>query len=218
MKKLFLLLVIIFNINTYACSCDEKPSVKQSFYDSKEVFTGKVIRVDSTHFSSYGYKIYLFTIKIINYYKRNSFDKSEEIHTLFSRKNLGMCDFNFKLGKEYVIYEAQDVQRYESIMNFATTCSRTALLSNVKKEELDELKQLSKIDIKDVPEIEYIVGVTSKEFAEYNQLKLQAENTQKLAEQNKYLMILYAIIFIAAIVFFILYIKTKKKLKAAKKI
>ncbi len=135
------------------------------------------------------------------------------MRTFFFRNN-GECDFPFDLNKEYLIYSSRE----GGVISNSTICSRTALLSNVKQEEINELIKLSKnitIHSENSIDDDIITWVTEKELKNFRQ---QEKNAKKLAEQSKYLMILYAIIFIAAIVFFILYIKTKKKLKAAKKL
>ena len=60
MKKVFLLLVILFSINGFACTCI-KPEVKKAFEGAGSIFIGEVIRVDTTHFNQSGYSIYIYT-------------------------------------------------------------------------------------------------------------------------------------------------------------
>ena len=212
MKKLFLLLLLSLSFKNYACSCDEKATIKQAYYNANEVFTGKIISVDSSHFDTTGRKIYLFDILIIHTFKTDTRKKQGEMRTLFFRNTPGLCDFQFILNKEYLIYEAKEKIHYDHIIHYASGCSRTSLLSNVKQEELDKLTYLSKTGISDDdPEVEHIFGLTSEE---YEELKAQANKCKTIETKDLHIMILYGIILITAITFFFLYIKVKKKLKA----
>lgn len=213
MKKLFLLLLIAFSFNGYTCSCDGIPTVKESWHYAKEVFIAKVISIDSTHLSDYGQKIYLYDIKIIHFFKKDPLNRSEKIRTFFSRKSPGLCDFEFILDKKYLIYETNGEKNYEKSMNYAHTCSRTALLTRVEDKEINELEKLSKAGIKDDPDMDDTIGVSSKE---YGKLRAQVLNIETISKQNKYLIIISTLLFITTLVFGILYVKIKRKLKQSK--
>lgn len=209
MKKVFLLLVILLSFNGFACSCDQTPTVKQAWTNAEEVFTAKIISVDSSHFSSTGDKIYLFTVKVMHFFKKSPYAYHEEMRTLYFSGNGGGCDFLFNLNKEYLIY----VSRNQGIISSASICSRTALLSDVKQEEINELALLSKQIVPSNTkntDIDIISWVSEKELKNFRQ---QAVSAQKLAKQNKYLMIICGILFIAALIFILFYIKTKRKPK-----
>lgn len=213
MKKLFLLLLITFSFNGYACSCDGTPTVKDSWHYAKEVFIAKIISIDSTHLSDYGYKIYLYDVKILHFFKENPYNKSGEIRTLFFRDNPGVCDFKFTPGEKYLIYEANGEMNYQKCMNYADICSRTALLNRIEKNEINELEKLSKTSVKDNPNMVDTKGVSSKEYSNVTTLTLNAEKT---LQQNKYLIIISTLLFITTLVFGILYVKIKKQLKQSK--
>lgn len=209
MKKLFLLLVIILSCSGYACSCDSPYPVKESFNDAKEVFIAKIIRIDSTHLSDYGQKIYLYDVKIIHFFKKDPHNRSEEIRTFFYRNSIGGCDFEFISGEKYLIYEANGEMNPQKSMNYASKCSRTALLTRVDKKEINELENLSNTSIKATLNIDDTTGVSSKEYSDVTTMILDAE---KALELNKYLIIISTVLCITTLVFIILYLKTKKKL------
>lgn len=214
MKKLFLLLVILFTFHGFACSCDITQPVKQAFDNSKEVFIGKIISIDSTHLSDYGWKIYLYDIKVLHFFKKDEHDRSKEIRTFFFRNIPGLCDSGFIPGENYLIYEANGERNYEKIMNFASKCSRTNLLSRVKKEELNELEKLSKTSIKDNPNMNSTSEVINKNYSNATALISQAETT---SQYNNYLILISTLLFIIAVIFIFLYFKTKKKLRSVNK-
>lgn len=213
MKKLFLLLLIAFSFNGYACSCDGIPTVKESWHYAKEVFIAKVISIDSTHLSDYGQKIYLYDIKIIHFFKKDPYNRSEEIRTFFSRKSPGLCDFEFILDKKYLIYEANGEMNYQKSMNYADICSRTALLTRIEEKEINELEKLSKTSVKDNPNMDDTKGVAGKEYSNVTTLTLNAEKT---SQQNKYLIIISTLLFMTTIIFISFYVKIKRKLKQSK--
>lgn len=218
MKKVFLLLVILFSINGFACSCDIKPPVKQSFDDAKEVFIAKIVNIDSTHLSDYGKKIYLYDVRIIHFFKKDPHNRSEEIRTFFYRNSIGGCDFEFISGEEYLIYEANGEMNHEKSMNYASACSRTALLSYVKKEEINELEKLSKTKFKEPKSLDILfpTSITIKK-EEYQDLQKQAINANDLALKNTYLMVTVCLLSFVCLIFIFLYIKTKKKLQSVNK-
>lgn len=218
MKKFFLLLVILLSANGFACSCDVTPTVKQSFFYAEEVFTARVIRVDSSHFSG-GRKIFLYDLEIIQFYKKNDTyykrkNTNNKTRTFFARNSIGSCDVFFFPDREYLIYSSKSILGYTEIMNYADQCSRTTLLANVKKEELDLLEYLEMTGIKkDDPDIEYTYELPRQEEREYATVKPQIDKIQKIKDQNQLLKISVAIIFIISLIFISLYIKTKRKLK-----
>jgi hypothetical protein len=222
MKKVFLLLVILISLSGFACSCDQTPTIKQSFFYAEEVFTAKVISVDSSHFSG-GRKIFLYDLEIIQFYKKSgTYDNRKNINnktrTFFSRNTIGSCDFFFFPDREYLIYSSKAIMGYTEIMNYASQCSRTTLLANVKKEELDLLEYLEITGIKkDDPDIDYINDISGQKDKEYTSVKPQIDKIRKIKEQNQLLKISLATLFIIALIFIFLYIKTKKELKSRKK-
>lgn len=205
MKKLFLLLVIILSNDVFGCSCAEKPSVKEDWTYSHDVYTAKITSVDSSHYTYSGNKLYLIDVKIIRHYK-NLPNTGYEMRTFYF-KGGESCNFAFQIGKEYLIYEARTGNL---ALSYASVCSRTDLLSNIKTEELNELQLLynkNTFNKDEKPEI--ISWINEKEFSN---LREQARQREKLSYYNLYLIITSALLFLVALVFIILYLKTKKKL------
>ncbi len=61
MKKLFLFVILCFVIqNSYSCDCSEKPSIEKNWELASEVFTAKIIQVDSLLYGNYGEKNIFF--------------------------------------------------------------------------------------------------------------------------------------------------------------
>lgn len=117
MKKLFLLLVIILSNRAFGCSCAEKPSVKDDWTYSYDVYTAKIISVDSSHYTYSGNRFYLINAKIIRHYK-NLPDPGYEMRTFYFTGG-GSCDFAFQFGKEYLIYESKSVSPILSHHHYA---------------------------------------------------------------------------------------------------
>lgn len=209
MKKLFLLLLIILSSNSFACSCTEKPSVKEDWTYSHDVYTAKIVSVDSSHFTSSGNRMFLLNAKIIRHYKSEPYPEYE-MRTFYYQEG-SSCDFSFQLDKEYLIYESR---LQNPILSYASICSRTALLSNVKHEELRELELLKKQSksIKN-DKFELVSSISEKELSAF---KEQARQTEKLSIYNLYLIISTSLFFIVAIIFISLYMKIKRKLKQSK--
>jgi hypothetical protein len=209
MKKLFLLLLIILSNNTFACSCAEKPSVKEDWTYSHDVYTAKIISVDSLHFTSSGNRIYLFNAQVIHHYKNEPYP-GYEMRTFYFTEG-GSCDFGFQINKDYLIYESR---LQNPILSYASICSRTALLSDIKPDELKEL-ELLKSQSKSIKNdrFELISWVSEKELSAF---KEQARETEKLSVYNLYLIISTFLFLITAIIFITLYMKIKRKLKQSK--
>lgn len=206
MKKLFLLLVIILSNNAFGCSCAEKPSVKEDWTYSHDVYTAKITSVDSSHYTYSGNKLYLIDLKIIHHYKKLP-NTGYEMRTFYFRSG-GSCDFAFQIGKEYLIYETRSAS---PALSHASLCSRTGLLSSIKTEELNELQLLYNKSILAKDEKSDIISLISEK--EFSNLKEQSRQREKLSYYNLCLIITSALLFLVSLVFIILYIKTKKKLK-----
>ena len=206
MKKLFLLLVIILCNNAFGCSCAKKPSVKEDWTFSQDVYTAKVIRIDSSHYTYSGNRFYLMDVKIIHHYKKLP-DPGYEMRTFYFRGG-GSCDFAFQIDMEYLIYETRAAS---PALSHASLCSRTGLLSGIKTEELNELQLLYNKSILAKDEKSDIVSwISEKEFSNFRE---QARQNERLSHYNLYLIITSILLFLTTLVFIILYFKkTKKKL------
>ena len=72
MNKILLLLVLFIScFKGIACSCVSIPSVKDNWAEASDIFTAKIISIDSSHYSSRGIKVYTINVKIINVFKNN---------------------------------------------------------------------------------------------------------------------------------------------------
>lgn len=209
MKKLFLLLLIILSSNSFACSSTEKPSVKEDWTYSHDVYIAKIISVDSSHFSSSGNRIFLLNAKIIRHYKNEPYP-GYEMRTFYFTEG-GSCDFDFQINKDYLIYESR---LQNPILSYASICSRTALLSDIKPDELKEL-ELLKSQNKSIKndKFELISWVSEKELSDFRE---HAKQTENLLAYNTYLIISTSLFLITTIIFIILYVKIKSKLKQSK--
>lgn len=208
MKKLFLLLVIILSNNAFGCDCIEKPSVKEDWTYSHDVYSAKIISVDSSHFTSSGNRVFLINAQIIRHYKKQP-NLGYEMRTFYFTE-VGTCDFGFQIHKQYLIYESR---LQNPIFSYTSICLRTALLSDVKPNELKEL-ELLKNEYRPInDEFEIISWVSEKEFSAFRE---QVREREKFSVYNLYLIILTSLFFIIAIIFIVLYIKTNRKLKHTK--
>ena len=141
MYKFIILLIFIipFYSISNACICGSKPNIIDSWEIASQVFIGEVIGIDTSDnfYSAQGVKEQLYTIRILESFKYDNY-KGNNIRT-FTNSGEGSCDYYFTVGYTYLIYA------YTS--NFATflsasECSRTGLLRNVGKRELEELEKL----------------------------------------------------------------------------
>jgi maltodextrin utilization protein YvdJ len=121
-------------------------------------------------------------------------------------------DFGFVVNKDYLIYTS----RREGAVCYASICSRTGLLVDVKEDELNELTQLSKqVNIKNnntnITNDDIQTWITEQE---YRNLQKQAMIANDLALKIVYLIIISCLLFVLFLIFIFLYIKTKRKYKA----
>jgi DNA polymerase elongation subunit (family B) len=210
MKKVFLLIVTLLSLNGFSCTCIQKPPIKKAYEDAGEIIIGKVIRVDSTHFNYWGSRIYIYDIETLNSYK-SKFEEKNTIVSFISTNDGAACDYTFLVGKTYLIYTANNFFNSSKYLYETSICSRTALLSKVDKREIEMLEKLQK-DFKDTDS----ATITMFE-KDYKVLHEEAQHARQLTQQNQYLMIICGILFITALIFIFLYIKTKKKLQKANK-
>lgn len=194
MKKILLFLFLIFTIQEgYSCSCAPRPSVKYNWKNANEVFTGKIIKIDSSLYGTNGSKIYSYTVRILESFKED-FHKGRELRTFISQDEAS-CDFMFQAGKEYLIYAKR-----ESHSLVTSICSRTSLLKNIESAEIEALKKLYQIYAADTSGVRtmkmesntsYQVGLVKNAFEE------------KIKSQNSIIYLLSAIIAFLVIGFFI---------------
>jgi hypothetical protein len=139
MKKL-LILIFLFStgLKSYSCDCSERPSIKVSWESANEVFTGKIIKVDTLLYGNNGAKIHSYTIELIKSFKQD-FYNDREFRTVLSQSGAS-CDFMFELGKVYLIYAKTESQTLA-----CSICSRTNLIQNIGDDEIKTLQNLYKI-------------------------------------------------------------------------
>lgn len=166
-KILFVLFLILISSEVYCCDCSEKPSIQENWKLSDQIFIGRVLKVDSLLYSEYGQKMYAFTIRISKIYKGQIF-KQNKFKTILA-VSAGSCDYYFNIGKEYLIYAKRD---YNALG--CSICSRTSLLKNIDKSELELLEKLYKKSqrnneiqfIKFQNDIEYQIALVKNSFEE----------------------------------------------------
>ncbi|UQD56773.1 hypothetical protein [Flavobacterium sp. K5-23] len=169
MNKLLILILFLFtSLKSYSCDCSGFPNVSKNWESANEVFTGEIIKVDSLLYGNNGAKIYSFTVKILKSYKSEIY-KGRELRTILSQSSAS-CDFMFQLGKVYLIYAKRESQTLA-----CSICSRTNILKNVEKEEIQTLEKLHeqyKSEISGVRSIKlennisYQIGLVKNSFEE----------------------------------------------------
>jgi hypothetical protein len=136
MNKLIFLIIFLFcGFKSYSCDCAELPTVAKNWESASEVFTGEIIKVDTLLYGNNGAKIYSYTCRILKSYK-SEIDHGRELRTILSQSSAS-CDFMFQIGKTYLIYAKAESQTLAS-----SICSRTNIVENVEKEELQTLEKL----------------------------------------------------------------------------
>jgi len=195
MKKILLFLCLILAASQgYSCSCAPRSTVKVNWENANEVFTGRIIKVDSLLYGNNGSKIYSYTVRILESFKQD-FHKGWEFRTILSEDE-ARCDFMFQVGEEYLIYA-----KTESHTLVSSICSRTSLLKNVEHTELEKLKKLHQVYKSDTSGVRmikmesntaYQVGLVRNSFEE------------KLRLQDSIIYLLSGIIAVLIIVFFII--------------
>ncbi|KFF07248.1 hypothetical protein [Flavobacterium reichenbachii] len=142
MRKLLILIFLTFiAAKVYSCECAEKPSIKENWDKANQVFTGKIVKVDSLLYDEYGGKLYSFTVRITKSYK--GFFHSGKAYRSILYIDTSSCDFIFDVGQEYLIYAKEDSKTLN-----CSLCSRTNLLNNVSEDEFDALDKLQIEDYK----------------------------------------------------------------------
>jgi hypothetical protein len=135
MKKLLVILLIFISLKSYSCSCAGVPLITKNWKGANEIFTGEIIKVDTLLYGNNGSKIYSYTCRILKSYKSEIYP-GRELRTILSQSSAS-CDFMFDLGKTYLIYAKSESQTLA-----CSICSRTNILANVEKEELQTLEKL----------------------------------------------------------------------------
>jgi hypothetical protein len=199
MNKLLILIFFLFTgLKSYSCDCSGFPTVAKNWESANEVFIGEIIKVDSLLYGNNGANIYSFTVNIQKSYKSEIFQE-RELRTIISQ-NSASCDFMFQLGKIYLIYAKEESQTLA-----CSICSRTNILENVEKEEIQNLEklygvyksQLSGVRIRKLENnISYQIGLVQNSYEE------------KLKSNDRTIYILSALIILLIITVIIL---TKKK-------
>lgn len=204
MNKLLLLFLLFTSIKSYSCSCSEVPAVIKNWDSANEIFIGEIVKVDSLLYGNDGAKIYSYTCRIVKSYKLEIYP-GRELRTILSQSSAS-CDFMFQLGKTYLIYAKAESQTLA-----CSICSRTNLLKNVDKEELqtlDKLHQEYKSDtsgvrtIKFENNISYQIGLVEDVYQE------------KLKSKEKTIYILLSLIIVLLAIVLILLLKRKKTSKS----
>lgn len=150
MRKMLFLVLLFFTIyEGYSCSCASKPPVKTNWERANEVFIGRIIKVDSTHFGNNGAMIYSYTVRIVKSFKEE-FQETRDLRTIISQDSAS-CNYIFNVGKEYLIYAKSDSNTLAS-----SICSRTNLIEFVEEGEFLELEKLDKEYVSDTSAIRII--------------------------------------------------------------
>lgn len=199
MKKLFLLLLLSLVVpNSYSCDCSEKPSIEKNWELASEIFTARIIKVDSLLYGIYGEKVYSFTITINKSYKGEVFGERKNRTILFA--DSGSCDFSFLVGEEYLIYAKSN-----SYTLNCSICSRTNLLGNVDEKEFLTLENLHKNYINNKGEARIIKFQNN---IQYQIALVKNSFDEKLKTKDK---IIYGLSLLSFLLFILLIIIVKRK-------
>jgi len=195
MNKLIIGIIFLFcGVKSYSCECSERGTISKNWEGASEVFTGKIIKVDSLLYGNNGAKIYSFTVKIIKSYK-SEFFLGRELRTVISQSSAS-CDYMFSLGEVYLIYAKEESQTLA-----CSICSRTNRLKNVEKEEIQTLEKLYSKYLSDNSEvrtmrlennIQYQIGLVKNSLEE--KLKMKEKIIYGLLSLNILLVIIIIII------------------------
>lgn len=199
MNKLLLILLLIISLKSYSCSCAGVPAITKNWESANEIFTGEIIKVDTLLYGNNGAKIYSYTCRILNSYKSEIYP-GRELRTILSQSSAS-CDFMFQLGKTYLIYAKAESQTLAS-----SICSRTNILENVEKEELQTLEKLYQEYTSDTSDVRIIKRENNISY----QIGL-IENTyqEKLKTKEKTIYILLSLITILIVLVVIMLLKRK---------
>ena len=199
MNKLLLILLLFISLKSYSCSCAEVPAINKNWESANEIFTGEIIKVDTLLYGNNGSKIYSYTCRILKSYKSEIYS-GRKLRTILSQSSAS-CDFMFQLGKIYLIYAIAESQTLA-----CSICSRTNILENVEKEELQTLEKLYqeyKSDtngiriLKFENNISYQIGLVENAYQE------------KLKSKEKTIYILLSLITVLLVIVVIMLLKRK---------
>lgn len=178
MKYIFFLL-FIFSSSAFGCSCS-RSTIEDSFKRSDAIYIGKVIAVDSTKYDFSSNLVYAYTFEIEQDFKRElPKENSEKYYTTIYTplgSLFGGCGMTFQLNESYLVYG------YRTSLGVDTDiCTRTDVLKDVSKNEINELEKLKKEFLASneiiLPSFENDdLQVLSKEFELY---QLTAERKEK---------------------------------------
>ena len=193
MNKIIIIVIFLFcGFKSYSCDCAELPTVTKNWESASEVFEGKIIKVDSLLYGNNGAKIYSFTVKILKSYKSKIFN-GRELRTILSQSS-SSCDFMFTLGKVYLIYAKEESQTLA-----CSICSRTNILENVEKQEIQNLENLYAEYQSDNTNVR-IIKVENNTKYQIGLVKNSFEEKLKVKEQIIYFLLFLNILFIIIIV------------------
>jgi len=200
MKRILILLILLFTAPVYCCSCADKPSIIQSWKLADQIFVGKVIKVDSTIYGAWGEKVYSFTVKIKKSYK--GFVYTGRAYRTILYIDTASCDFIFDVGQEYLIYAKGD----SKVLN-CSLCSRTNLLSGVPNDEFAALNKLQKEDYKNRNEIRIVKFQNNTQY----QMDLVKDSFRESLKRKDLVIYVLSGTTILLLLILILTIFTKKK-------
>lgn len=178
MKYLYTLILLISTF-TFGCSCIQS-TIEDNYKTSNAIFIGKVISIDSTKYDYSSNPVYAYTFEFIEDFKRElPKENSKKYYTTIYTPlgNLfGGCGSTFRLNETYLVYG------YKTSVGVSTNiCTRTDVLSNVSKDEINKLKKFKEKNKNslDIPLQLYENDdkeILSKEFELY---KLTSEKKEK---------------------------------------
>lgn len=202
MNKILLLLVLFFScFKGIACSCVSIPSVKDNWAEASDVFTATIISIDSSHYSTRGNKVYTINVKIANVFKNNH-TKQGDIRTFYVEDG-DTCAFSFYGGDIFLFYAS----RFSGIFLYASSCSRTSLLSAVSTDEINELSQLSSLQAH-TDSYNEIYAYLSE--SQYNYLKTKSSSAESYKKKNTVLIYVCAFLLLVNLIILLLFFKKKK--------
>ncbi|RXR22145.1 hypothetical protein [Flavobacterium stagni] len=130
----YFILFLLFSGKVLACSCTEIPSYTTNWNYADQVFSALIVKKETKIYGLYGEKINSYTCKILNSYKGELLP-NQNYRTLLG-KDAASCDFEFKVGKTYLIFANEN-----GLSLYCSVCSRTSLLENVPKDSLNILTE-----------------------------------------------------------------------------
>jgi hypothetical protein len=205
MKNLFTIFLFLIGTSiAFGCNCDDKPTIKEAWKYSRQIFIGRVIESNLSNeiYGNFGEYLCFFTIEIEELFKGELYKKKPEYiydetgrstvdwdtigyynKRTFLYRGSSSCDYWFEKGKRYLIYA------YEND-NFlrASICSRTIEIKETSLTEIEELRELKKEEtkIKDKNSIPEIRGGKNDEL---NLFKEQLKKKEKENQILKYCII-----------------------------